>query len=506
MVERCNLTVKPDETIDVIDPKIYGHFAEHLGRCIYPGIWVGRSSKASDEDGFRKDVVQALKAMNAPVIRWPGGCFADAYHWEDGIGPRDQRPPRPNIWWGGDETNEFGTDEFLDFCRKVGTEPYICLNVGSGSPEEARSWLEYSNYAGNSKYAKLRAKNGHPKPYGVKYWGIGNENWGCGGSFDPVYYAWEYRRFATFLKRAEPSIQLIACGHTTRDWNLKFMETMRDHLYLVDFLSIHYYFGNPQLYGGDIEFKDEQYINLLNDVQNLEFQIQQAIWAVDFFSEGRKDIGIAVDEWGVWHPQATLESGLYQQNTLRDAILAAVVLNLFNKYSKKVKMANLAQTVDVLQSVCLTKGEKTILTPTYYVFQMYRSHMGNNAIKVEVESPTIKEPSPVKGAWWVPQRKPKPLKALDVSASLSQDDRQLVITLVNQSLDRDLEATIRLTGDKEAEKGELIVLKAENLRVHNDFDAPNKVKPKEEPIDVKGRLLEYTVPKHSVNRLILTLA
>ncbi|MEM2527224.1 MAG: alpha-L-arabinofuranosidase C-terminal domain-containing protein, partial [Candidatus Bathyarchaeia archaeon] len=347
------LNVRLYERIDVIDPKIFGHFIEHLGRCIYPGIWVGKDSNIPNEDGLRRDVVEAFKSVRAPIIRWPGGCFADAYHWEDGIGPVNLRPRRLNIWWGGEESNEFGTDEFIKLCRVVGAEPYICVNVGSGSPSEALAWLEYCNYVGNTKYARLRAENGHPEPYNVIYWGVGNENWGCGGSFDPVYYAWEYRRFATFLKQADPRIKLIVCGHIFGDWNYRVMETLRNFIHLVDYLSIHYYFfRNQQRYGDDIKFTDEQYLNLLFDVQHLEYQIKQAIQAIDLFSEGRKDIGIAVDEWGVWHPQATNENGLYQQNTLRDAILAASVLNLFIKYSRKVKIANLAQAVNVLQSIC----------------------------------------------------------------------------------------------------------------------------------------------------------
>lgn len=508
MGEKSILTVELSEVIGTINPNIYGHFSEHLGRCIYPGIWVGLDSKMPNVQGVRKDLVEALKRVNPPVIRWPGGCFADEYHWKDGIGLIDQRPRRPNISWGGDDSNEFGTDEFMRFCKNIGSEPYVCLNVGSGSPEEASSWLEYCNYAGNSSYSRLRAENGHPQPYGVKYWGVGNENWGCGGSFDPVYYAWEYRRFATYLRRSDPSVQLIACGHTSRDWNLRFMEAMRDHLRLMDHLSIHYYFsGRRNPFGGDVKFTDDEYLNLLFDVQNLEYQIQQAIDIVDFFSERTKNIGIVVDEWGTWHPQATREAGLYQQNTLRDAILAAVVLNLFNRYSTKVVMANIAQTVNVLQSLCLTEGEKTILTPTYHVFDLYKHHMGNDALKVDVKSPIVREAPPVvrdTGAV-PPARKPVPLKALDASASRSKDGRSLVITLVNQSLDEDLETEIHLIGEKEVEKGELAILEAGDVRDHNDFDLPDKVIPIDEPVKMKGKILNYVAPKHSVNRFILIL-
>ena len=422
-------------------------------------------------------------------------------HWRDGVGPRDRRPRRPNRWWGGEDSNEFGTDEFLRFCGSIGSEPYICLNVGSGSPEEALSWLEYCNYAGDSSYSRLRAENGSPQPYRVKYWGVGNENWGCGGSFDPTYYAWEYRRFATYLKRSDPSIQLIACGHTSRDWNLRFMEALRDHLGLADNLSIHYYFsGRRNPFGGDIKFTDDEYFNLLFDVQNLEYQIQQAISVVDFLSEQTKNIGIIVDEWGTWHPQATVESGLYQQNTLRDAILAAVVLNLFNRYSSRIVMANIAQTVNVLQSLCLTRGDKTILTPTYHVFNLYRHHMGNNALMIDVESPTVSGTGKLTSS-----RRLVPPKALDASASLSGDGRRLVITLVNQSLDEDLYTEIRLVGNKEIQGGELAVLGAGDIRAHNDFDSAARVVPTDEAIKTKERIFDHVAPRHSVSRIILAM-
>ncbi|MCS7113486.1 MAG: alpha-L-arabinofuranosidase C-terminal domain-containing protein [Nitrososphaerota archaeon] len=504
----CKLVIGLDERIGVVDPNIFGHFIEHLGRCIYPGIWVGRSTDIPNEDGLRMDVIQAFRLIDAPIIRWPGGCFADTYHWIDGIGPVERRPRRINIWWGGEETNEFGTDEFVKLCRLVGAEPYICVNVGSGSPEEALAWLEYCNRTGDSSYAKLRVENGHSEPYNVKYWGIGNESWGCGGSFDPVYYAWEYRRFATFLKQADPTIKLIACGHTSTDWNLRFMESLRNFIHLIDYLSIHYYFfRNLQRYGGDIDFTDEQYLNLLFDIQHLEYEIKQAISIVDFFSEGRKDIGIAVDEWGVWHPQATVENGLYQQNTLRDAILAASVLNLFIKYSRKVRMANIAQAVNVLQSICLTRDRETILTPTYYVFQLYRPHMGSIALRAEVESPVVREPTreDLISLQRV-RRKLEPLKAIDASASIDPDGANLVITLVNRSLDEDFDIDITLVRGYDVREGEFASITSKNVRSYNDFDMPNNVRIVEEPVDIKGNRFSLNIQKHSINRLILKLS
>jgi len=502
MPSKGKVIINLNQTIGTINPAVYGHFIEHLGRCIYPGIWVGENSETPNDKGLRRDVVEALGRISLPVMRWPGGCFADHYHWGDGVGPRGHRPVRVNITWGGEEPNAFGTDEFLYFCSRVGAEPYICLNVGSGSVSEASSWVEYCNYAGSSSYAQLRAEHGVKKPHHVRYWGVGNENWGCGGDFDPVYYAWEYRRYACFLKRVDPSIQLIACGHTTRDWNLRFMECLKDHIHLIDHLSIHHYFGG---HGGDIDFTDEQYYSLLGSVQDLEYQLQQAIAVVDFFAEGRKDIGIIVDEWGTWYPQATVEKGLFQQNTVRDAILAASVLNLFNNYSRKVAMANLAQTVNVLQSLILTEGSQTVLTPTYHVFDMYKAHMGNTALAVDVDSPTIMELRPPTQRRARAQRVKKPMQALDISASLRRGENQLVLTLVNQHLTEEVETDIVLEGNLTVEKGEVTVLTAENVRAHNDFNVFNRVKPKHEGIEVSGKTFTYTAPAHSVNTLVIRL-
>jgi len=509
MVKKGKIIINLDEVIGTINPNIYGHFAEHIGELIYPGIWVGEDSEIPNEEGIRKDVVEALKKIRPPVIRWPGGCFADTYHWMDGIGPREERPVRVSFW-GDEETNQFGTDEFLKFCSMVGAEPYICLNVGSGSPEEARSWVEYCNYGGNSYYAQLRAKNGHPEPYRVKYWGVGNENWGCGGCFTPQDYALEYRRFANFIKRfcvpfsAWGEIELIACGHTEREWNWRLMESLKDHIYLVDHVSIHYYF---HAYGGDIKFSDEDYFNLLLSIQQLEYHIQQAINIVDYFAEQRKNIGIIVDEWGTWYPEANMKNKLRQQNTLRDAILAASVLNLFNRYSRKVVMANISQLVNVLQALFLTEGNKMIVTPTYHVFDMYKYHMANDALKVETSSPILKEPPSLPKPFFVsiPLRKPKPLTTLDVSASINKDRKELIITLVNQSLDEEVETEILLKGNREMEDGRKIVLTAGDVRAFNDFDAPERVKPSEETIEAKGKSFIYSAPPHSVNTLLVKL-
>lgn len=503
MVANGKVVISLDEKIGVINPKVYGQFVEHIGELVYPGVWVGEESDVSNDEGIRENLLKALKKIEPPVIRWPGGCFADSYHWKDGIGPRKDRPWRVNLW--GKEPNRFGTHEFLDLCSKVRAEPYICLNVGSGNPEEALSWVEYCNYSGDSYYTKLRAENGHPEPFRVKYWGVGNETWGCGGCYKPEEYGAEYRHFASYIKRFSlPTskewceVELVACGHTTRNWNYVFMEELKDHIQFVDHLSFHNYFGNA---GGDVKFTSDEYYALLMQVQELEYRIQQTLEVVHFFAEGRKQIGIIIDEWGSWHPQATLENKLRQQNSLRDAILAACVLNLFNRYSKHVVMSNISMLVNVLHSLFLTDESRMITTPTYHVYDMYKEHMGNKALRADVSCPIVKEapPSPKSFIVDLPKRKFKPLLALDVSASTNIEEDQLILTLVNQSFDEEIETEISLTGSKHMIGEKLTILTNRDARAFNDFDAPNRVKPTQETPNVKGTSFTYVASPHSIN-------
>lgn len=517
MAAKATITVRADHPLGKIDRNVYGQFVENLGECVYPGVWVGESSSVPNIEGFRRDVVEAFKDVKVPIIRWPGGCYADYYHWQEGVGPREQRPGRVNIWWGrGVDTNEFGTDEYLRFCSLVGAEPYLCLNVGTGTPEEALAWLEYCNYEGDSTYARMRADNGHPEPYGVKYWSVGNENYACGGNFDPVDYARQYRRFALYLKRMDPAVKLIACGFIgsaplgASDWNLRVMETLEGYVGLVDYLSIHYFFRGSEVrggagpFGGATDFTDEHYLNLLADVQTLEHKIKQTIEVLDFFSNGTKDIGIAVDEWAAWYSDTRMPA-LYQQNTLREGMLAAAVFNLFNRYAKKVRMSNIAQSVNVLGTLCLTRGDRTVLTPTYHVYHMYRSHMENTAVYADVDSPIVRDPAPARPSTG-PEREISPLYALDVSASVSGDGGTLVVTLANQSPDEDLEVELSLTGGGELAGGSATVLTADKIQAHNDFDHPDDVVPRGETVNAPaGGTLTYRAPRHSITSLVLEI-
>ena len=487
-----------DLPIATINPNIYGHFAEHLGRCIYEGIWVGSNSGIPDEGGIRIDVLAALKQLRTPVVRWPGGCFADAYHWRDGIGPKKHRPQTVNMWWRQAEPNEFGTDEYMQFCRSVGCEPYICVNVGSGSPREAVEWIEYCNYGGDSTLSRLRSSHGEAKPYGVKYWGIGNENWGCGGRLTAADYAKEFVRFGSFMKGADPGVQLIACGCTSADhqnpvfagWNHEFCQAM-PHADLLDHLSIHRYFSR----GRAADFSDSEYHALFADLITLERDIQQADQLLGYFYPD-KSVGLVVDEWGVWHPSAIVENGLEQENTLRDAVFAGAALNLFNRHAGRVTMANIAQTINVLQSLAFTDGPRMFLTPTYHVYDMMRYHMGARVLTQELECPEFEgHPIGLKRKFSVP--------VLSVSTSISGS--KVLVTVANQTIDQDIETCIELRGVKAASAVGR-VLNSNSARDRNSFDAPKTIFPKRLKLEPVGGEIVHTFPAHSFTSLNISLA
>ncbi len=482
----------------VVRPGIYGHFAEHLGRCVHGGIWVGERSRVPNESGVRLDVLAALKHLRAPVVRWPGGCFADDYHWRDGVGPRAERPATVNAWWRQGESNEFGTDEFARFCAAAGADAYFCANVGSGSPREARDWVEYCNFGGDSALTRLRAANGSAAPHGVRWWGVGNENWGCGGRFDGAGYAGEYRRFANYMRQIDPSIQLVACGASFGDrknpvlneWNHDFCAALK-HPDLLDHLSLHRYFSR----GAGADFSDGEFRALFADVHAMERDLELTGAVLRYYFPDRF-VGIVVDEWGVWHPSATVENGLEQENTLRDALLAGSVLNLFNRWARRVTMANIAQTVNVLQCMAVTRGNAMFLTPTYYVFELMRPHMNGRLVTQEVEGPSYE----AHGTGFTALRT---VDCLDASASLS--GRKLHLTVVNRSLGEDLETPITLNGAKAASVSAKI-LSAPVPNAMNSFETPSAVTAKRTKSELRedGSLV-HVFPRHSMTALTITL-
>ncbi len=494
-MSQARITLWPALPKARIHPNLYGHFAEHLGRCVYEGIWTGRESRVAHQDGLRVDVLAALKHLRVPVLRWPGGCFADDYHWKQGIGKA--RPVTANLWWQQAEPNEFGTDEFMRFCRAVGCAPYLVCNVGSGTPREAREWLEYCNFGGDSTLSRARADHGAREPYEVKYWGVGNENWGCGGRFRAADYAKEYVRFASYLKAFDPAIELIACGAHFGDyrdagqnaWNHDFCQEM-PHPDLIDHLALHRYFKR----GKGVHFTDGEFQALFADVLALERDLERTDAVLRYFYPD-KQVGIALDEWGMWHPEAIVENGLEQSHTLRDALLAGAVLNCLNRWAHRVSMANLAQTINVLQCLAVTNGGKMFLTPTYHVFEMMRPHMGGTLLTQSVECPAY-EAHPVGFA------SKQAVPALSVSAS--RQGGKILLSIVNQTLNDDLEVAIRLSEAKIAAVAGR-VLEASGPREHNTFKNPKAVEPKRVKAEaVKGGLV-HVFPRHSLTALTLTI-
>ena len=493
----AKLTVNPEKKMSKINREIYGHFSEHLGRCIYKGIYVGEDSPIENENGMRKDVVEALKEIRIPVLRWPGGCFADEYHWRDGIGPKEERKKIVNTNWGGVvEDNSFGTHEFFELCRQLGCKTYINGNLGSGTVQEMSEWIEYMTFKGVSPMAELRAKNGHEEPWHVDYFGVGNENWGCGGNMNPEYYANEYRRYQTFVRdyKSGSPIQKICGGANVDDyeWTEKVLETCfrrapKELHGFMDGLSLHYYVHPEgwEIKGSSTDFDEEVWYKTLKKALYMEELIEKHGEIMDKY-DPEKRIGMIVDEWGDWF---TCEPGtnpgfLYQQNTMRDALVAGVTLNIFNKHSDRVKMANLAQIVNVLQAVILTEGEKMVKTPTYHVFNMYKYHQDADLVESSIETETIGSG----GEWRVPN--------LTESASVDQDGR-IHITLTNLSATEDYDIEAQIEGD-EVRSVSATILSGE-MHDMNTFEEPECVQQQKfEEIQLSGSTLLFRIPRCSV--------
>ena len=494
----AKLTINDGNLLSKIEPEIYGHFSEHLGRCIYEGLYVGENSDIPNVNGMRSDVVNALKEMQIPVLRWPGGCFADEYHWKDGIGDKKKRKKMINTHWGGVvEDNSFGTHEFMELCRQLGCKTYINGNLGSGTVQEMSEWVEYMTFEGVSPMADLRKENGHEEAWSVDFFGVGNENWGCGGNMTPEYYANEYRRYQTYVRNynAEKPIAKVCCGPNVDDyhWTEGVMKTCFDHVPenlhgFMDFISLHYY-THPEgweIKGSATDFDDEAWYKTLKKTLWMEELIKRHSAIIDQYDPAKR-IGLSVDEWGTWF---TVEPGtnpgfLYQQNTLRDALVAGINLNIFNKHSDRVRMACIAQMVNVLQSVILTEGPKMLKTPTYHVFHMYRHHQG--ATLVDSNLTGVDEIG--MGEWMVPQ----------ITESVSTKDEILTITLNNLSIDEDKELEVLLTGKNNYELVEANVLTSDDIHTYNTFDEPEKLKEEAfKNVNISGNTMKVVLPASSV--------
>ncbi len=444
----------------VISPEVYGHFAEHLGRCIYEGLWVGEDSEIPNVNGIRSDVVEALRALDIPVLRWPGGCFADEYHWKDGIGPREQRKSMYNSNWGGVvENNHFGTHEYFDLCNQLGCKTYVCGNIGSGTVQEMAEWVEYMTSPSGSPMANWRRSNGQDLPWKLDYFGVGNESWGCGGNMRPEYYADLYRRYNTYVRTySENKIQRFACGANTTDynWTRVLMENAATHM---DGLSLHNYTLLDSKWppsGSATEFDKAEWFSILRSAVAMDQLVEKHSSVMDEF-DPEKRVGLIVDEWGTWHPvEPGTDSGfLYQQNTMRDAMVAALHLHIFHKHADRVTMANIAQTVNVLQAMVLTKGPEMLVTPSYWVFEMFKQHQGRTYLPLSYDASKA-EGVPV------------------VSIRATENTEGIFFSLACTSVDTPVEVKLPFSVDTVLKSR---TLTAEKIQDHNSFENPEKLKP-----------------------------
>lgn len=455
VVDASNLHTK-------INKNIYGQFSEHLGNCIYGGIWVGENSKTPNTNGIRNDVVAALKKINVPVLRWPGGCFADEYHWKDGVGSREKRPAMINTNWGGvTEDNSFGTYEFLELCRQIGCEPYFTGNVGSGTVQELSQWVEYVNSDNVSPLTELRKQNGRERSWGVKYWGIGNESWGCGGNMRPEFYADQVRRFGTYMREyGQNKLFKIACGPADGDYQWTEV-MMKNALGYMSGLSLHHYaFDNGKIAA---DFDESGWFGMMRNTLVLDEYITKHSAVMDTYDPNKK-VALIVDEWGAWYKvePGTNPGFLFQQNTMRDAITAACNLNIFNNHCDRVRMANIAQMINVLQAMILTKEDKMILTPTYHVFDMFKVHQNALWVKTKIESPGYAYGKDT-------------LPAIHCSASIDENSK-LHISLCNIDPKSPQQIVCEFRKfNAQSVTGQ--ILTANKMNAYNSFEKPNVVTP-----------------------------
>jgi alpha-N-arabinofuranosidase len=512
-----------DEPIGRIAPEIYGHFVEHLGGVVYDGIWVGEDSKVPNIGGVRQAIVDAMRRIKASVIRWPGGCFADSYNWRDGVGPRKDRPRRPNFWidarewpkgapdgpWKYDP-NHFGTDEFLRFCQLSGAQPYLAANVRSLTARDFYEWIDYCNSpAGTTTLAEMRAAAGQRDPWNVRYWGVGNESWGCGGAFTPEEYAVEYRRFMEWVPRYGLNLAFIGSGPNSGDlsWSRRFFGRLAEKggFGRMWGWGLHHYSWNVtggrtndwfEGKGDAVKYTDEEWYELLSEANRMEKLITDH-WAIMGEFDRQHRVKLLVDEWGAWYkPGSEVHNThlLGQQSTVRDAMLAGLTLDIFHRHADKVAMANIAQLVNCLQSLFMAHEDKFILTPTYHVFDMYAAHQGGQSLRTNVSS------SPLK---YTINNRPATMRGLNGSASLH--DRRMVLTVTNPDPKASVETEVTIYGANVKEVS-VTTLTAKDIHAHNNFDNPRAVEPQTSLAAAKGRALIYSFAPASVTRLQIMLA
>jgi alpha-N-arabinofuranosidase len=496
----AKIKVDLERKIGPIDRRIYSTFIEHLGRCIYGGIYE-EGSPLSDEHGFRRDVMESVRTLRPPLLRWPGGNFVSGYHWVDGIGPKEQRPRRIELAWHGEESNRFGTDEFMQYCRAVGTEPYLCVNMGTGTMDEAQAWVEYCNGTGNTYWANLRRQNGHEEPYGVKYWGLGNEMYGQWqiGMLKAEDYVKKAREFAKIMKWTDPSIRLVSCGELGwTDWDRIVLEGLAPY---VDYHSIHIYTGSSDYYS-----------NVLAPHQaERALQICQAlIDQVRYNQNISHPIHVAYDEWNVWFREKSSESQLEERYTLADALAVATYLNGFIRHCRTVKIANYAQLVNVIAPI-FTSKEGLFLQTIYHPLHLYVNYTQDVALDVHVDCDTFTfSPEQETSPWAHRVADLGPFKLLDVTATCDEAGHQLTLAVVNRDLERSHTTTVQLVDTA----AQLDVIAYEVNGPHpdvvNSFTQPNTVtaQKKQFTLEASGASSQnftYTFPAHSLTLLQLSL-
>ena len=492
---QAKITLDLEKAKTKINKEIYGHFAEHLGNCIYGGIFVGEDSQIPNTRGIRNDVIKALKEIRIPVIRWPGGCFADTYHWKDGIGPKKNRPKMLNVHWGKVvEDNSFGTHEFMDLCELIGAEPYISANVGSGTVQEMQEWIEYLTSNEDVPMANLRRQNGRDKAWKVKYWGIGNESWGCGGEMKPEYYSDLYRRFASFcFNYGDNKLFKVASGANSFDYD--WTETLMKNIptWQMQGFGLHFYsVQNWSKKGSATQFDMTQWYDQLSFASMMEELVQKHSAIMDKYDKDKR-VGLLVDEWGTWWDveKGTNPGFLFQQSSLRDAITAGLNLNIFNNHADRIKMANIAQTVNVLQSMILTKNEKMILTPSYYVFKLFKVHQDADLVPVTLSDVPVYNKNGEK------------LSLVNASASVNKEG-EINITICNLDAEKGTQIQLDLKGTSiKKVKGEIIT--ADKINSFNDFDKPEEVAIKDfTGFKNNSRNIDLNMPSKSIVLLTIT--
>ena len=500
-----------NEPLGTISPDIYGHFTEHLGGVIYDGIWVGPNSKIPNVDGIRKELVDHMRKIKAPVVRYPGGCFADSYDWKDGVGPAGKRPRRSNFW-GNIETNQFGTNEFVHFCKLIGSQPYLAANVRSLPAEDFYRWVEYCNApAGSTTLAEMRAEAGYAEPYHVRYWGVGNESWGCGGNFTAQEYAVEFRRFATWVPRFAENLAFIASGPSDDSWSWTrgFLEEIvrkdPSQLRAIYGLALHYYTWNlsrgrthdwDEGKGDALKFDVIDWYELLREGQVMESLIN-GHWQIMGEFDRQHQIKLVIDEWGPWYrPGSEQTPGdiLEQTPTLRDAVFSAMTLDIFHQHPEKIAMANCAQLINCLNSLYLAHEDKFCITPVGHVFDMYSAHQGGQSLRTIFSAPSVHY-----------DRDGKPATFWGLKGSASLHEKDLVLTVVNPHVSEARATEIKVS-DVAIMSGSATVLTNSDIHAHNSLNQKDVVQPQTKALEVKGESLTYTFAPASVTKLALRLS